>query len=577
MKAFHFIIFFLFANSAASQVPFQMDTLTYHNRIGSNLDSIDVSSSDFASTFDGGRCITCPVGLSPSSLFSDFSRPVFQPRLSQSKLLFSALPHIGFAYTFGGQGTQVVKANYQQIFGSKTILNLNYNRSVGNGFLRSSAYNQNDVSLRLARKSRLYSFNLVGNYQNNLIQHPGGITTDTLIEAFGLEFTPVFKASAESRNTYGLLQLTNYLNFKKDSINQFGLLSFHEYAIRNRVFIESDTLFGIYPSVFIDSFVTRDQYNLPTVTNGAGFYLFSNNGKMYADLKATHAYWDYQNLGKHQYQSEYGVKSNVGYGGKKLKIGNQAYYNLAGRFNEWSETIQLSYSDSTWMVGLHGEIADVAIEPWQRRYSANQYNYDLDFVSNQFHFTAGINSKFVIVDSLLTAGVFGDFYHLKDPYLLSSFGFEKGLKSNFNFGRVGANLAFAKKFFHIHLNGIYSFDTDGYLPDFQLYLRPFIEGGLFKAKKLKGVFGVDFSYTTPFQLRNYVPNIDYYEWTLPTGISQSMTNLSAFVSLGIDEFRFYVRYENIGYFWNDQKLEVSERYPISGTRLRVGITWDFFN
>jgi len=56
-----------------------------------------------------------------------------------------------------------------------------------------------------------------------------------------------------------------------------------------------------------------------------------------------------------------------------------------------------------------------------------------------------------------------------------------------------------------------------------------------------------------------------------------MVNLHFFASLGIDQFRFYARFENIGYFWNDRSILEAIGYPIAGTRVRVGITWDFFN
>jgi hypothetical protein len=64
----------------------------------------------------------------------------------------------------------------------------------------------------------------------------------------------------------------------------------------------------------------------------------------------------------------------------------------------------------------------------------------------------------------------------------------------------------------------------------------------------------------------------------PNGISvSSFNNLHVFGGFQIDQFRFFVRFENIGYFWNDNSIELLDAYPITGGQLRVGLTWDFFN
>jgi hypothetical protein len=73
--------------------------------------------------------------------------------------------------------------------------------------------------------------------------------------------------------------------------------------------------------------------------------------------------------------------------------------------------------------------------------------------------------------------------------------------------------------------------------------------------------------------------MDSYNMFFAPGENQtnSLLNLHAFATFGIEEFRFYVRYENIGYFWSDRRTNEQFGFPISSTRLRVGLTWDFFN
>jgi hypothetical protein len=329
--------------------------------------------------------------------------------------------------------------------------------------------------------------------------------------------------------------------------------------------------------VHIDSFATRDQYNLPTVKNGIGLFTFASQSKIYADLYCLHAYWDYQNLGVHQYNNEYSIKSTVGYSGQKIRLENLAYYNIAGRYNEWSEKMNLAYKSRKTVVTANLSVTDIAIQPWQRKYFANQYDFDDDSLQNQFCFSTGVRAKLNIIEDKLSVSLFGNYHSIQNPYLVADSVFRRDLISSFNFGRIGAEMDFSHKIFHVHCQAIYSFDDDGYLPDFQAYARPYIKTGIFKAKKLQMVFGVDFSYSTAFKLKSYIPNIDYYNWFDSTATTSPISNLHAFLSFGIDEFRFYLRYENIGYFWNDRTTQILDQYPLAGTRLRVGITWDFFN
>ena len=581
MRSILFILLFISGNASA-QFPFYLDTLTIEDRMGSDLDSVDISNSNYSTTFDGGLCVNCPTGFSGATLFQQILNPVFQPKSQLgSNLYFSGLPHLGFAYSFGGQGAQFIRAKYFHAFSNRTILNVRYSRNIGAGVLRRSTFSDNNIAMDLERKGRRYSFKIHGNYQNINLQHPGGIKTDTLIEEFGLEFTPVFKLSAESSNAFGNLHLSNYFNFRSDSINQLGLMSNHQYSIRNRVYTEYDTLYGIYNIVYIDSFATRDQYNLPSVQNGAGLFLFAANGRFYADVYAAHVYWDYQNLGVHQYHNEYNLNSLIAYYSNKMDLANKAYYNLVGRFNEWKNEFQLNYHFNKGKANAHVIAMEKAIEPWQRMYFANQYDYFYsDSLSNQLCMSAGLNISYQIIDSALTLKMFSDWSRIDRPYLLNTLtsdDFTNQFIESFNIFNIGAEVKFSHKIFHMNIRGVYAYDEYGYMPAYQLYARPYIQTGVFKAKKLQMLFGVDFSLNSAYRLKTYVPNIDYFNWLTPGYQTQGINNLHAFLSLGIDEFRFFIRYENIGYFWNDKTTELLSGYPLPGTRLRVGITWDFFN
>ena len=100
---------------------------------------------------------------------------------------------------------------------------------------------------------------------------------------------------------------------------------------------------------------------------------------------------------------------------------------------------------------------------------------------------------------------------------------------------------------------------------------------MFKAKKLEGIYGVDFSYVSKYRLLNYNYRIDVFTTENQLINFHTMTNLSAFFGFSLGEFRFYTRIENIGYFWNNSDNQIVVGYPIQKNFIRLGITWDFFN
>ena len=72
-----------------------------------SIDSIDISTADYGTTFDGGVSLISPIGLSADFLFENYTSPTFQSKVSWKNMQVSSLPHLGFSYSFGGQGLSV--------------------------------------------------------------------------------------------------------------------------------------------------------------------------------------------------------------------------------------------------------------------------------------------------------------------------------------------------------------------------------------------------------------------------------------------------------------------------------------
>jgi len=558
---------------AYGQFTSSYDTLTYNDRMHGDLDSIDIASADYPSTFAGGIAMTSPHGVSTQSLFNKYTSSSFEPALNPTKMKFSALPHLGFSYSFGGQGSQFIRANYLHAFSDSINLNIDYQRNSGIGSVRNSNFSLNKVNLQFNRLGKFYSLNIQGTYFKSTTQHSGGVLTDSLIEDFGLEFSPVNKENALATNKSGRVQITNYFDFNSTVENAFGILINNEYTIKNKVYSEFDTLFGLYNAIYIDSFSTRDQYNLAEISNGAG--LFLKRKSFYVDGMVNHSYWDFQNLGEHLDTNELFFSSFLSLDWKGVSIENKLKLNIIGRYNEFRGNTKVFFQRGK--IDLAGQFLFEKKAPivLQRSYFGNTNKYNLAENDLQEWTKIGINFRYAL-NNKLKISTFGNLYSIPSVYLYNGSDWRlENIKSNF--GRLGIRSDIELGSFHIQPQFVYSFDDNNFLPQFQAYSRLYFQGFLFKGKKLEVAIGVDVSYLSRFDVNAYVPNMDAFDFNSTNQSFSEMSNLHAFLNLGISEFRFFFRYENIGYFWSDKKSVVLANYPIAGSRLRIGLTWDFFN
>lgn len=573
MKIVFGLLFLIATYCTYGQIVYDFDTIRYSDRITGGLDSIDIKTAYYPSTFDGGLNDLSLRSLSINSITNQFFQPSFQPKIYWSPMHFSALPHLGFSYSIGQQGSQFLRANYTHAITEKLVLDIDYERNSSQGVIRNSNFSNDNVKLQLQRKGIKYAFQLKGAFQSYNTNHSGGLTTDTLIENFGIDFSPVNKSNAVSRNRAAEVGFKNYFDLLKDSTTMLGFTTNHVYKIKNRIYSETDTIFGIYPAVYIDSFSTRDQYNLAEITNGAGAYFSSR--KFYIDALVNHTYWDYQNLGLHTDTNELDFNSNAFLHLKFLKIENELLFNILGRFNELKEKATIKYAVNKLEVNAFLRLENVAPSVFQRKYFSNNANYITTNIKNQGLVQLGGEVSHSFLSEKIKIAVFGNAAMISNPYLFNDTNWTNAT-GKYNFYSVGLRSALKFGVFNFNPTFVYSPGSD-FLPEIQIYGRIFVKGKLFKAKKLEALVGVDASYISSFENRTYIPTMDTYDWSNSLNSFGGMMNLHAFLSLGISEFRFFVRYENIGYFWSDKTTDVINNYPISPPRLRIGLTWDFFN
>lgn len=578
MKNFVLFMFICWVGVSWSQADLlttDLDTIKLGYHVGGEIDSVDVQFTKHSSTMVGGG-----KGLIENTLPVDFfylnSGAVFYRKEQDwKKMRFSALPHVGFGYVFGTQGTQYVTTNYQQAFGSKMLLNIDYDAIRNNGYLRNSVSNQHLIQLQLYRKANFYSFKLKSQYTRRDLGQSGGMTSDALIEDFGLAFVPVAKSDAQSNYRGAKIELEHYVDFlAKDSIRDFGLYIENKVRILNHRYSESnDTLQSLYVLTNYDTLSTQDQDQLSEVLNQAG--LFFSTRKLTAKAGFESNYWRYSNLGNFHDTMEINFDGQLKINLKRLVIQNHSNLNLIGAQREWFSYSSLKMNVSKFDFIGKAEISSLLPEQFQRYYFSN--NIDANLTAPQLQYKSNFSlSGMYSFNTRNSISLNANLINVKNNYFFDSTTWRNDLQSNLDYLQVGLGIQTGYKVLYFNLKGVYQ--TGKYVPTALIQSRLSVKGRLFKGKKLLGQLGVEGSYHTAYDVLSYLPLLDAYQFTSQGAIvSPAAFNLHAFGAFEITQFRFFLRVENIGYIWNDQTSLQIQGYPIPAMNIRIGITWDFFN
>jgi hypothetical protein len=568
------VLFVLLALSSElkAQVQLVCDTLKYEDRTGGAFDSVDVANSWSSSTFDGGYDLYTYRNSNVSSLVNVLTSPQYLIPLSNKEFRYTSLPHIGFAYSFGGQGSQFLRANYSQSFTERISLNIDYSRNSSNGYLRNGAMENHYVSLKFRAYGKRLAIWLEGSYGLFKTDYSGGITTDTLINDFGLEFTPTKKSQASQKASIGNARLRTELNFL-DSARRFGLTTNHEFSIYDRLYTEEDTLYGIYNEVYIDSFATYDRYNLPKLSNGGGFFL--SNSSFYLNAMIEHAYWRYRNLSLQSDTNELNLRSELLFMRGGLDISNDFSFNLYGNFNGIEDQFHLSYARDRWKLLTHFSFISGPPEVFKRFYRGNNFQFELGNIGRTSTVQTGGDIEIRAGDQLIGGGI--AYTGLSQPYVWQDTSWTDDVYGTLSFFSVSLKADVSYKALHINNRFRYTYNDEKLTPSFAYDFRLFSKFKIFEAKRLELLAGVHGLMLGQFSKRSFIPALDQQVWSSSPEIMPTFFNMSVFAGMQIDEFRFYLRFENLAYLWNDKLRSDISDYPIPSTRLRIGVVWDFYN
>ncbi|WP_107039172.1 putative porin [Brumimicrobium mesophilum] len=556
----------------------EMDSIKIGYRSGgTELDSIDASfigeitlrpGSGFGQLYE--RNLAENIFLSPASLAYVSSQRKISPK-------FSGLPYLGFQYAFGSSLTQDLNLEYHQFYRPNSHLHFRYNRRTSNGFLRNGDYGLNDLNLRFFHSKERYSTNFEGSYSAYDIAQNGGISTDSLLDEFEIEFTPVQRENARSVVRKLDLKWDNYLLMVGDSLIGSGFKTKHQYNIVGREYTDQLTDLSVIDTFYIDtSGKTRDQYQTAKFSNGGGVYFNSPGLKI--DATINHQYWRNQNLGANRDTNEVYLHSNLFAAlGSRLHLSNEFYLNLIGATGEIKNYAFLNYeifNDLTLKGRLNFE--NLYPTPYQRFHTANYYQWNIDDLEMQQKLQIGGDLKYgdstFIQASVLWTSINNGRYFMGNEWrqdtleLISMGSFQ--LKGGLKLGKWSFYPTATLRFNSANFS---------FQPIFETMNRITFQTKLFKAQKLGAAFGVDLGYQSGYNYLEYNGVLGLLQIPTTPLETEAIIRLNAFLALSIDEFRFFVKAENLSSLINDPKTRIDIDYPIMPFLIRLGITWDFFN
>ena len=574
-----FLILLPLTNFAQYNLLFEKsDTIKItHRSGGSEIDSLDsYFTGDFSLT--PGGAWNSPFGRYGTeylSIFNSLQNPIHLPK--RLKSYFTALPHLGFTYSFGSKGLQYVHADYQQTIRRNTNLNIQFEKNAyGNvkAMMRSTGFDNQSFQVLLDHHGNHYEGLLYLNYVSSKRQLSGGLTTDSLIDTYGLDFVPVRKEYANSIQKKFEVCTQHAINFNRDSLTRHGLVYKNDLSIANREYFEEDYLPGIYSVINLDTNSTRDQYQIAKINNAAGYFLKTKFIQVEALLQ--HSYWDYQNLGRHRDTTEIEFQGNIRFDFSKFSLQNEISLNLVGALGEWSEDLNVQFKQPNWNHGFHFESSAKLPTPFQRSYFANNQSWDLSNLKTMQQ--TGVKYQVANLSKWQLTGEIG-WKNMKNTYFLLNDTWRNDTLTDINLvsASVGGTLTWKTLNWQPRLTYSLAPQAFDFVPQYDLRSKFFFNKKLFKAQRLDFIIGVDVRYQAGYRLLDYQSNLDLFVIPSQRQDHQPVVELSFFTGFKIDVFRFYFKFENIDYFWNSKSNLQQSGFPVNPNVIRLGLTWDFFN
>lgn len=553
--------------SGLAQSPFGnyfQDTLRPGHRISGKLDSVDANLASYQHTLPGDFN---PFLFNFS--FSDLNTSwlKLQPRR------FSAIPHIAFEYSMGSKLAQFGKITYTQAIDSNTFIQFDYIRNSSNGNLRNSEFERNSFQLGLMHRSNYYGTILDVAFYGNVNRFSDGLIGDSIREGFPLLFQEVQKSNSGNRTKELHIDWKNYISFTKDSLQKIGLILQPRLDIKNQRYYDRDTLEKIYGFYNYDSVNTNDYWELSSLKlNGGVFY--KNRGFNFEAGLGTR-YWDYDNLIIHQDTTEAFGFAALDMNIKGYFLNAVANYTFVGASGETRIIADAKKAFRTNVFSASGAFIRQYPENYQRSYYGNNLSYTWTdkVLSTRTSLKLNWANKNRYIPFSLQAFVENN---SKIPVFIQN-KWRQDTLTSLNVLGVQAGFEYSFKKLLVQGRASYRESTGNLLPNWLISGRIAYNGGLFKAKKLKTVTGIEVGYISHYQLIDFVPQINTYSLLSSGKQFNDMMKLHFFSQFDLGYFRWFVRVENIEQTFVKPTNFEGVGYPVTSLQFRFGVSWDFFN
>jgi hypothetical protein len=310
--------------------------------------------------------------------------------------------------------------------------------------------------------------------------------------------------------------------------------------------------------------------------------LFLNSQKFIFEAGLNSSLWKY---GSFEYKNdtlEVGIYSQMNWKTDKISIYQKGDYNLLGASTGFDNLIQVEAEIANFKIKVLHQLTNQLPMIFQRYYYSNNVAYKTVNLDKQWsqNFSLHVDRKFnkQAFQFIYELGEFNKIYQFDSQQLVwrNDLNSCKGIYNQFTL-KSQLNWRWIYCHFKYQYNAIDS--SKRFTPQHAIDTRIFVKGGIFKAKKLKALAGVDFLITSSYKRLNFIPQMTLFdlENSVLNPISSGFMNLAAFTSFEVENFRFFIRLDNISYFWQNKKTELVKGYAFPTPQLKVGITWDFWN
>ena len=569
----YILIFFLSTSFQLSAQILKVDTLKASFKTRGVLDSLDCHANFFSLPY-------VPFGLNsfPSeTVIMPGNQLIYDQSPTSQRIIFSALPHIGFGYSFGQQGTQLLTANYQQLISSAVLINADIVQNKSTGFQRNSLFN--DFNYRaLMRISRGKVENISSIEKSTIVNNwSGGLTNDSLLFILPQTLVSVNKVDAFSKTSTTVLMNNFRYNLLKKETTTMGLQVAGAYSTIKRFYHEEGDLALIYPMVNVDSSETADSISLTRMKAKAGFFYENINFKFLSHISLEN--WQSKTLGRSIDTNELSLDHYLEYKGKKWSFLSKGVYGIYGNFSSLDLQNNVSGRYNLLTLNFNNQFSLSPPTPFLRDYRGNTLDYFLSAITLQQ--TMKFGAEAIFRKSFFFAQLGGDYIQSKNAYYFNSVNWtnvDNPLIDVYKLkGRTGINFK--------HLVGVVSYQFTSineelrYIPQHQASIRFALKTGLFKDGRLKSILGFDAYILSAHKRLVYSPSMGAFD-IAALNTQESLPgfySLGCFANFNVNQFRFFVRMDNISYYWVNKRIPIIEGYYYPLPQFKLGISWDFWN